>query len=133
MRTHIIRLIYDVHMILGWGMRIATSACAEALLIRTHFIWSKYDVHMILGLGYAYSDQRMCRGATYAHSCYLVNIFFYIYSWNVGIRRATAAYTEALLMRTDVVLLIYGIYMLVFIVAKGTRYLKIVEVQESLG
>ena len=55
-------------------MRRATNACAEALLMRTHVIWSIHDVNMILGEGYAQIDQRISRGAAYAHACYLVNM-----------------------------------------------------------
>ena len=61
---------------------------------------------------YAQSDLRMRRGATYAHSCSLVNIWCIDVVGVGGMRKATSACAEALLMRTHVIWLIYGIYML---------------------
>ena len=76
------------------------------------FLTFDLDQGHVGGVGYAQSDQRMRRGATYAHLCYLVNIWCIYADGGMVMRRATSACAEVLLMRTHVIWLIYGIYIL---------------------
>ena len=73
--------------------------------MRTRVIWFIYIWYIYADVGGvdAQSDQRMRRGATYAHSCYLVHIWCIDVDGWIGMHRATSACAKKLVMRTHVI------------------------------